>query len=171
MWVLKTAGKTYYVNHVDCQLPWSTKETPDNSHTKGSIKVKECVLTIDDNDLATISELTPAEKIRLRNLKRGSERIIFSYHSAIHQALIRKEFKHSPFKNITGGCGTVFMVCDLLKKSEVLLAALKYDFRIMNPNEGYYKAYDNKETYIDEDDYYEDDEYITPEDLWDAYAR
>ena len=47
MWVLKTHGESYYVNHVDCEIPWSTKETPDNSHTKGSIKVKDCLLKID----------------------------------------------------------------------------------------------------------------------------
>ena len=48
MWVLKTKGESYYVNHVDCNMPWSTKETPDNSHTKGSLKVKDCLLVIDD---------------------------------------------------------------------------------------------------------------------------
>ena len=48
MWVLKTKGESYYVHHVDCNMSWSTKETPDNSHTKGSLKVKDCLLVIDD---------------------------------------------------------------------------------------------------------------------------
>jgi hypothetical protein len=42
MWVVKCRGDTYYVDHVDV-LPgigFSTKETPDNPHTKGSIKFK-----------------------------------------------------------------------------------------------------------------------------------
>lgn len=50
MWVLKFHGETYYVNHVECNVPWSTKETPDNSHTKGSIKVKRCLVRIDNNE-------------------------------------------------------------------------------------------------------------------------
>ena len=42
MWVVKHKGETYYVNHVEV-LPgvgFSTKETPDNPSTKGSIKFK-----------------------------------------------------------------------------------------------------------------------------------
>ena len=55
MWVLKTKGQTFYVNHVDCNVPWSTKETPDNPHTKGALKVKNCKLVIDENNCAIIS--------------------------------------------------------------------------------------------------------------------
>jgi hypothetical protein len=40
MWVLKAKGNTYYVKHVESIVGWSTKETPDNPHTKGSIKFK-----------------------------------------------------------------------------------------------------------------------------------
>lgn len=57
MWVLKTHGQTFYVNHVTCELPWSTKETPDNDHTKGSLKIKECMLTIDCDNNATIGKI------------------------------------------------------------------------------------------------------------------
>ena len=71
MWVLKFHGETYYVNHVECNVPWSTKETPDNSHTKGSIKVKEVLLTINENNEASITNLTIFDKIRLRNQKLG----------------------------------------------------------------------------------------------------
>jgi hypothetical protein len=77
MWVLKTHGETFYVNHVNCELPWSTKETSDNSHTKGSIKVKDCLLTIDDDNLATISKITIYDKIRLRNQRLGITRILW----------------------------------------------------------------------------------------------
>jgi len=65
MWVIKTRGETYYVSHVDCSVPWSTKETPDNSHTKGSIKVKDVLLVINDDNEATITKLTVFDKIRL----------------------------------------------------------------------------------------------------------
>ena len=48
MWVLKTKGKTYYVNHVDTNgVPFSTKETPEHNSTKGSIKFKNVDLEID----------------------------------------------------------------------------------------------------------------------------
>jgi hypothetical protein len=42
MWVIKCRGDTYYVHHVDISpgVGFSTKETPNNPHTKGSIKIK-----------------------------------------------------------------------------------------------------------------------------------
>ena len=42
MWVIKAKGETYYVNHVDVDsgVGFSTKETPNNPSTKGSIKLK-----------------------------------------------------------------------------------------------------------------------------------
>jgi hypothetical protein len=159
MWVVKTHGETFYVDHVTASIPWSTKETPDNYHTKGSIKFRECLLTINDTNEAEILPLTIFDKIRLRNQKLGITRIIFSYGSQFHDALRKNEFKHSPFKNIRGGCGSSFVVCDLLKKEETTFAALKYKdgFRIMKPNEAYYKAYDSPESYIDEDDHLQDE--------------
>ena len=54
MWVVKTKGQTFYVNHVTANAPWSTKETPDNPSTKGSIKFKNVNLTIDDENCAEI---------------------------------------------------------------------------------------------------------------------
>jgi hypothetical protein len=41
-WVIKYKGQTYYVNHLDVSkgVGFSTKETPDSPHTKGSIKFK-----------------------------------------------------------------------------------------------------------------------------------
>ena len=145
MWVLKFHGETLYVNHVDCSVPWSTKETPDNNHTKGSIKVKDVLLQIDDNNCAQISTLTLIDKFRLRNQKLGITRVMFSPGNKFHQALKNGEFKHSPFKFITGACASSFVVCDLLNRSEVTMAGLKYtkDFRILKPNESYYQSYDN----------------------------
>ena len=42
MWVIKVKGSTYYVDHVDVDsgVGFSTKETPNNPHTKGSLKFK-----------------------------------------------------------------------------------------------------------------------------------
>lgn len=49
MWVLKCKGKTHYVDHVDTSgVAWSTKETPNNPATKGSLKFKKVFLTINE---------------------------------------------------------------------------------------------------------------------------
>lgn len=49
-WILKIKGKTYYVNHVNCNKGWETKETPDNPSTKGSIKIKNCDVIIKNGE-------------------------------------------------------------------------------------------------------------------------
>jgi len=144
MWVLKFHGETLYVNHVDCTIPWSTKETPDNSHTKGSIKVKDCLLQIDGDNNARLSNLTLVDKFRLRNQKLGITRIMSTYGCAMHKALLANEYKHGPIKTIRGACSGSFIVCDLLSKNELLLAKLKYDdWRELKPNESYYQQYDD----------------------------
>lgn len=56
-WVVKHKGETYYVNNIDSNVGFSTKETPDNDHTKGSILFKG-ILQIENNNgiiTATIS--------------------------------------------------------------------------------------------------------------------
>ena len=150
MWVLKTHGETFYVNHVTADMPWSTKETPDNPSTKGSIKFKEVLLEIDADNCARLSKLTVFDKIRLRNQKLGITRILFGWGSDMHKALTNNEFKHSPFKNVNGACGTSYVICDLLKKEESTFAALKYKFRVLMPNEAYYQFYDSKEKSMEE---------------------
>lgn len=55
-WVVKAKGQTYYVKHVTSKAPWSTKETPDNPSTKGSIKFKNVDVIIDDDQCAEIIE-------------------------------------------------------------------------------------------------------------------
>jgi hypothetical protein len=47
---VKAKGQTFYANHVDCNAPWSTKETPDNNHTKGSIKLKNVNIFIENGE-------------------------------------------------------------------------------------------------------------------------
>ncbi len=39
-WVIKHKGKTYYVNHLVSYVGFSTKETPDSEHTKGSLQFR-----------------------------------------------------------------------------------------------------------------------------------
>jgi hypothetical protein len=69
---------------------------------------------------------------------------MFRPNSDIHKALQKNEFKHSPFKNILGRCATGFVICDLLQKSDLTFALLKYEgIRIVQPNESYYQEYDD----------------------------
>ncbi len=55
MWVVKCRGDTYYVNHVEVSpgVGFSTKETPDNPHTKGSIKFKANLEIEENNNIIT----------------------------------------------------------------------------------------------------------------------
>jgi len=162
MWCIKSHGITFYVNHVSAEIPWSTKETPDNPSTKGSIKFKDCKLSIDRDNNATLSKL----KFRDRKLPhpRIANRIICGYGNIFHDALEQDEFQHSKIKKVGGGCSTSFIICDLLDKNEALMAALKYagKFRILSPNEKYYFDYESEKDYIfeiEEDDEDDDDNY------------
>ena len=128
-------------------MPWSTKETPGNEKTKGSIKFKKCKLTIDPDNNATISRLGIADAW-LKHPERRAGRILFSYGGRMHRALSEGEFEHSAFKDVEGSCGSSFIICDLLDERELTFAGIKYTgaFRILAPNEHYYQAYDSDET-------------------------
>lgn len=52
-WVVKAKGKTYYVNHLDSEVGFKTKETPDNSHTKGSLQFKGILEIVEENNERT----------------------------------------------------------------------------------------------------------------------
>lgn len=53
MWVIKYKGKTYYIDHLDSQIGFSTKETPYNPHTKGSLQFKGKLEIIENNGIKT----------------------------------------------------------------------------------------------------------------------
>ena len=169
MWVLKFHGETLYVNHVTCEVPWSTKETGENPHTKGSIKVKSCLLQIDDENCATISQLTLVDKFRLRNQKLGYTRIIVKEgqdYWKLQEKIKQQNVRYGPFKRIGGACSSTFYVTDIFDQSQFTMLALSMvntTFRVLMPNEGYYKWYDDPkykdQKFIDEDEaYYGDDE-------------
>lgn len=147
MWVLKTKGESYYVNHVECSVPWSTKETPDNPSTKGSIKVKDCLLTIDDENNASISKLTQQDKIRLHNEAKGITRIVTGWQNKkeLEDAIKQSKIKHGPFKKVGGSCGSQYFVTDIYNKSELSFLTLSANgkFRVLMPNESLYSAYDD----------------------------
>ena len=152
MWVIKSHGVTFYVNHVTAEIPWSTKETPDNEKTKGSIKFKNCKLSIDAENCATLSKIGFLDK-KLPHPKLVVARIIASNGGEFHQALIRGEYKHSRIKEIVGACSSGFIVTELLDKNEYLMAALKYGnkFRALKPNEAYYQSYEQTADWIEEE--------------------
>jgi len=55
MWVIKAKGQTYYVDHLDMDsgIGFSTKETPNNPSTKGSLKFKGKIqITTTDEGIA-----------------------------------------------------------------------------------------------------------------------
>jgi hypothetical protein len=165
MWVLKFHGESYYVNHVSCDIPWTTKETPDNSHTKGSIKIKDCLLTIDDENSATITKLTLVDKFRLRNQKLGITRIIVKEGNdfwKLKEKLQQQNVKHGPFKGIGGACSSTFYITDIMDKAQFTMLSLSMvgtTFRVLMPNEGYYRWYDDPKN-IGKD-------HIWEEDMWD----
>jgi len=55
-WVLKIKGQSYYVQHVESNARWTTKETPDNPHTKGSLRFRNVDVEIDEFGNAKIEE-------------------------------------------------------------------------------------------------------------------
>ncbi len=168
MWIIKTGGKTYYVEHVECTVPWSTKETPDNSHTKGSIKVKNCLLTISEDNVANLRELTIDDRFRLHNQQKGITRVIVKEGAdafAMRKYLRELEIRHGPIKGIGGACSSTFYITDILEPSHFTalgLAMAGTTFRELMPNEHYYRIYDTgKDAPADqlwEEDYEEDDD-------------
>ena len=165
MWVIKTHGESFYVNHVTSELKWSTKETPDNERTKGSIKFKECLLTIDPDNNATISSLSIFDKVRLRNQKLGITRIMFSSF-AFEKHLTENKIKHSPFKRVHGACSTAYTVCDLLNPKQLMFLQIQFpgQFRVLMPNEAQYKAYDDKKLWEQIQNEYNDGDYNEDDD-------
>lgn len=39
-YIIKYKGETFYIHHIDSMIGFSTKETPENPSTKGSLKFK-----------------------------------------------------------------------------------------------------------------------------------
>ena len=152
MWVLKLRGETFYVNHVECSVPWSTKETPDNAHTKGAIKVKDCLVTIDNDNCASIRVLTTEDRLRLS--KEQTVRIITEQGTKLKAAL--QNMAHGPIKLAGGGCGTTWYIVDIPSKKHFTILQLQIPHvRQLMPNEDYYKKYDQTSsdaTWVDGDD-------------------
>ena len=167
MWIVMAKGQTYYVEHVEANIAWSTKVTPDNIRTKGAIKFRECLINIGEDNVATITKLTRPDEIRLRNAERGITRLQLYYQSQWPEMLDRLGIKHGPIKRFSGGCGSAYWVTDILRETDMTLLKLSVDkpnmYRIISPNESLYKMYDDPhyaathDPDVDDDDL-EDDE-------------
>lgn len=59
-WTIKARGQTHYVWHLDSQIGFSTKETPDNPHTKGSIQFRG-FLNLRESGGKLCATITPCE--------------------------------------------------------------------------------------------------------------
>lgn len=163
MWVIKTGGRTFYVNHVDCKMGWSTKETPDNPSTKGSIKITKALLTINDENEAELRQLTNGDLSRIRaNKKKYARIVVHAQKGEIREFLKANSIKHGKIQKITGSCGTSFEMMDIMSKEDMVLLSLTFQdcYRILQPNEVYYKAYDdpNLMATLDADGYYDGDD-------------
>lgn len=174
MWVVKTKGKTYYVDHVSSSIPWSTKETPDNHHTKGAIKVKDVLITIGDDNCAEFKTLTSTDLARLRAKDKGYTRIMFrgGFRTKLVEFIEQNGIGFTPFKYIPGSCGSGFYLCDIMDRDDVVLMNLSLQqglFRVLQENETYYKAYDDP-SLLDRldadsiDDDYEEEDFYEDED-------
>lgn len=53
-WLVKANGKTYYVEHFDSQIGFSTREMTDPK-TKGMLRFRNASMTIDQSNTATIA--------------------------------------------------------------------------------------------------------------------
>jgi hypothetical protein len=158
MWKIASGGESYYVDHVTCELPWSTKETPNNPSTKGSIKIKRCLLTIGDDNCAEITTLTEDDAERLSGKKKVN-RIITSAGHKLKEFL--KNQVHSPVHFFGGGCSTAWYVTEISDRTLLLAQLVLPDIRVLMPNEDYYKEYEtggsNQEIDLDDefDDFYD----------------
>lgn len=158
MWVLKFSGKTFYVHHVECSVPWSTKETPSSRHTKGAIKIKRPLIRINDDNEAEILPCTQEDLARLRaaKAKKYHARIIVDDRRCeLRKFLESNLIRHGEIKEMKGSCGTKYLVMDIATKEDMFLLALTFygSYRVLQENEFYYKSYDDP----DYDDYDEDE--------------
>ena len=161
MWTLKTKGQSLYVSHVSCECPWTTKETPDNQSTKGSIKVKNALLIINDFNEATLRPATSADKARLKGECLVRVGWLGLAHSVMKEFLQKNEIATTEWKNLLGGCGSSYWITDVLSNSDVVQMelALWGKFRRLQPNEPLYRGYDSAGNEgIDDDDEADDDE-------------
>ena len=139
MWIVMAKGKTYYVDHVTSNLPWTTKETPLNVRTKGAIKFKNALLRLEDG-AAEITELTDEDRERLTALL--PTRIHFRYKNEFLWLLQHNGIKHGVCMQFAGGCGRNSYVIEI-EKDDLTMLAMTYpnQFEILSEDNPYYQWY------------------------------
>jgi len=152
MWKIAAKGESYYVDHVVCSIGWSTKESPDNSHTKGSIRVKNVHLRIDDENVAYINEATPEIWNRIEN--KLIPVYILNESKSTSKLLESLKTDLGPIKRIVAVCSTTKLIVEIPSEELVTLIALQTnDIRELKPNEDYYQMYQQyKNNTVDEVD-------------------
>ena len=81
-------------------------------------------ITIDSENCAKVTRLTPADLSRLRNIKRGITRIITKFGASLAEVLKSHDIKHGPIKRIGGGCGSSFYITDIMNKEDVTMLSI-----------------------------------------------
>lgn len=158
MWVLKAKGETYYVNHVECNIPWSTKETPDNPSTKGSIKVKNCLLQIDSKNHATLNSLTTKDRLRLNKLS-NPVKAITKFGTRLREILVASDIDHGTITELEGSCSPSWYVVELYDEKDLFFLTMSMDgIRKLMPNEPMYSMKGRISSLDDLDDLDDDDE-------------
>jgi hypothetical protein len=132
-------GKTYYVDHVEANIPWTTKETPNNIRTKGAIKFKNALLRL-DNGSASIDVLTDEDRERLAALL--PTRIHFRYKNEFLWLLQHNDITHGPCMQFAGGCGRNSYVIEI-DRDNLTMLAITYpnQFEILSEDNPYYQWY------------------------------
>ena len=141
-WALKTGGKTYYVAHVDCEIPWSTKETPTSAHTKGSIKIKRALVTIDNENCARITSLNKEAAARVS--KNQEQRVLIAWTNWKLTKSLLQGLVHGPVLSVsTGGCSADWLVTELYDSQDLVQLQLAYygQVRQLLPNEWQWEDY------------------------------
>lgn len=142
MWIIMTKGKTYYVDHVEANIPWTTKETPNNIRTKGAIKFKNALLRLEDSS-AKIEHLTEEDKARLDAVM--PVRIAFHYKNELLWLLEHNGIKHGPCKNFKGLCGGNTFVLEIAREDLTMLALVyPNNFYILPEDNIWYVEYENE---------------------------
>ena len=135
-------GKTYYVDHVAANIPWTTKETPNNIRTKGAIKFKNALLRLEDGS-ASIDVLTAEDAERLTAAL--PSRILFYYKNEILWLLKHNGIEHKECKHFNGSCGTNLYVVELAREDLTMLALVYANqFRILGEDDIYYNLYESE---------------------------
>jgi len=145
MWVLKSRGKSYYIDHLEADLPFSTKETPDNPHTKGAIKFKNVHVTINEENVAQLRRATALDLQEQKEKDKPPIRVIADGVNLTKLTEVVKKFKiqHDPIKKYGGECRDDFFVFDLKRDQDFTLLSMATDvnIRLLNANEHYYTEY------------------------------